>query len=106
MTEKVAASLTDSRDNFVPVMIFNEDTSRWTKVRVPRPQPGQKPDEAAVRAELEKRGLELTRVIDIQPKVDYICMTETLEERSERLKKRRRRLLERELDIDLAGWRK
>lgn len=98
--------MSDPATNFTEVTCFNDDTARWFKIRVPVSRVGEQPSDEAVRAELAKRGLIAGQKTIIEAGVDAICMVETLDERKERLKKRRRRLLRRELDIDLSGWRK
>jgi hypothetical protein len=88
--------------HFASVAVFNEDTNRWSKLRIPVANPGDRPSPEATNEQLRKRGLAMMDEIKVLDRpVDFICMVETAEESVQRKKRQKKMRLERQLEINM-----
>lgn len=88
------------------IMVFNEATGRWSKMKMKVAKKGDKPEMHDVRAALAKKkifydGDDQIEYMDIPDNVKYVMMTETTEDVKLRRAAQRKRRLEKQLSITM-----
>jgi hypothetical protein len=94
--------------NFYTFMLRDDDTGRLSTIHIPIANVGDKPTEEEIKEAIRKKGKmivpdsEPIYLSDLRARgVDVVVFAETLEERAERLKRLKKRKLQRELEINM-----